>query len=223
MSEPISLKQVERKAFRLNFEDGLIDIQIGMVMLLLGAADRLGEVGFGIWGMLAAVVLAIAFQGLLALVKRAFILPRVGRIKFSPHRRRRVWTLHWIVLATVILSFALVMGVRFIARSNANLASSRTAIWVIVIFFAVVVLAIFAGMTYFLDEPRLLLHGVMIFFAVPAYFALQEYTEITSSLPYLVVGSIALVIGLTLLLRFLRKYPKPPAAPPILEVPNGSR
>lgn len=211
MSEPISLKQIERKAFRLNMADGLLDIQVGLVMLILGAAALLGEAGVGSWIMLIAIVVAVAVQGLLQVVRRNVSQPRAGRIKFGPARKRRIRTLAGIILAAVLISFLVVGGLHFAARNNDALSGSRVAVWSAVMFFAVLVLVIFAGMTYYLDEPRLMVHGLLIFAAVPAYFALQEYTDITAALPYMIVGSIATGMGIVLLVRFLKKYPKPPA------------
>lgn len=209
MSEQISLKQVERKTFRLIMSDGLVDIQIGLMMLILGAAALMGEAGVSSWILLIAVAVAVVAQGPLQLVRHYISQPRAGKIKFGPARKRRIRTLGWIVLTTVMISFLFVGGLHLAAPNIDVLSGSKVVIWSAVMFMAVLVLVVFTGMTYYLDEPRLMVHGLMIFAAIPAYFALQEYTDIAAALPYLVVGGIAIVMGIVLLVRFLKKYPKP--------------
>lgn len=222
MSQPNSLKQAERKAFSVTMEDGLLDIQIGLMLLLLGLAARLSEVGFGVWSFLIVGVLLVFVLAIMVLVKQRISSRRIGRVKFGSERRRRIRTVYWIVTAAVVLTFAIVVGGHFIAISNSGAANQLMTVWGIVIFFAVLVLMTFIGMTYFLDQPRLLLHGFLISLVIPTYFAVQEYTDITIALPYLVVGVFTVILGGVLLARFLRTHPLPPDASSPVKVPNDS-
>ena len=113
MSEPMSLKAAERKAFRLNFKDGMLEIQFGLTLLLLGIAGWLGKNGLGPWVFLVAIALAIVLGGAIVIIKRKISMPRMGRVKYGQARNRRVRSLHWIIFGVVILSILVVAGVPF--------------------------------------------------------------------------------------------------------------
>ena len=207
MSEPMSLKAAERKAFRLNFKDGMLEIQAGLTLLLLGTAGWLGKNGFGLWVFLAAIALAFVLGGAIVIIKRKISMPRMGRVKYGQARNRRVRILHWIIFGLVILSILVVAGVRILAKGGFEFSNQGAVVWAIVIFFSLTLLAVFSGMAYFFDVPRILVYAIIIGAIPVSYFALQEYTELDSMLPLWTVGIFLVILGLILFMRFIRAYP----------------
>ena len=207
MSKPMSLKAAERKAFRLNFKDGMLEIQAGLTLLLLGIAGWLGKKGLGPWVFLAAIALAIVFGGAIVVIKRKISMPRMGRVKYGQARNRRVRILHWIIFGLVILSILVVAGVRMLAKGGFEFSDQGAVVWAIVIFFSLTLLAVFSGMAYFCDVPRILVYAIIIGAIPVSYFALQEYTELDSMFPFWTVGIFLVILGLILFVRFIRAYP----------------
>ena len=90
MSEKLNLKELERKAWRSFFDDGLWDIYLGLLLALLGVSAFLDRLE-----LTEAVVMGI-YIGLLIVVmlgmwaaKRFITVPRLGRVKFGAERQKR--------------------------------------------------------------------------------------------------------------------------------------
>ena len=87
MTQPISLKAVERKAFRLMFDDGLWDIFLGCFFLMFVIAPFLSPYLEDFWSS----VVFLPFWGtvflVMFLVRKFVVTPRIGAMKFGPVRR----------------------------------------------------------------------------------------------------------------------------------------
>lgn len=84
--------RIERRAWAANFQDGLWDVFLGLLLLALGVYALLSDVGF-----VSDPVRFLIFVGLeavaivLPLVVRKYVTePRLGRVRYSPARRVRV-------------------------------------------------------------------------------------------------------------------------------------
>ena len=80
-------KDLERRAWRSVFQDGLWDIALGIMFLGVGLSTTLG-LGRG-WTYLeyaAAMALSIA---LIRIGKQRITLPRLGWVRFGPKAERR--------------------------------------------------------------------------------------------------------------------------------------
>jgi hypothetical protein len=153
MSEKLNLKELERKAWRSFFDDGLWDIYLGLLLGLMGISGLLDRSGLseswamGIYiGLLALVMLAFWAS------KRFITVPRIGLVKFGRARKvRRIKTA--LVLFTSVV-FGLVVlqvttAIKHGAVPNIPWGTLLPAIW------ALNMLVVFGLMGYFLDFQRL--------------------------------------------------------------------
>jgi hypothetical protein len=90
VSNRISLKETERKVFKSAFQDGLVDISIGSVILMFAIAPFLSPYLGDFWS--SAVFLpfwGIVFSGIW-LIRKYIVRPRAGTVKYGswPHTAR---------------------------------------------------------------------------------------------------------------------------------------
>lgn len=203
MSADIDLKQLERKAFRSTFQDGLWDIFLGLLLLILWAGPLFLDPIEPSWLRLAAraVVMAAAVLAFVA-GKRFITLPRLGRAKFGRARqekRRKTAAVYAVAVAAGILLWILAVA----AQRNATglgtfFRSSQT--WIGLGLALMVGLVIGLG-AYFMDFTRGYAHAVLYAGA----FAAAEV--LGTPLGFLIGGGIGALVGIIVLVRFLRVQP----------------
>ena len=206
MSQPINLKELELKAWRSVFQDGLWDIFLGLLLLAMAVWALLSDVGFSeSLGMAIFIGLEVLAMLVLWAGKKIVTVPRIGRVKFGLKRKTR---LNWV---RVILFISVLVGAGvFLAalamRSNRpewlNAAFFFPAAWMVN---AIVVFSLGA---YFLDFSRLYLIGVMYALPVPLDIMFRKFVDIDLSfIAFGIPAAVILIIGLVMLVRFLRDYP----------------
>jgi hypothetical protein len=187
MPEMSDLHHVERRAWRLYFQDGLWDIFLGLVFLGSGLRSLTGNLWYYL--LVAAGVLA------LILGKRWITLPRLGQIHFSPQRKKR-----GNVLRIVTLVGLLITAVIFVLLALDVDLSALPLSW----FFVFMVPGIFLLMAYMLDFTRLYGYAVL----VAVFTVLGEFVgNPQAAWAQIVAGLVPLTVGILLLIRFLRIYP----------------
>ena len=206
MSEKLNLKQIERKAWRSVFQDGLWDIYLGLLLLLMGSSDLLDQLPIG-----EAVRLGI-YLGLIAfilvgmwLAKTYITIPRIGRAQFGPAcqiRRKK---------AGLLLAGSVLLGVvLWMVASAVRGGFAEGLQWKVIfpIIYKVNMIVVFGLGAYFLDFERLYFIGVM--YALP--IILKEIGEEIWGIPFgywafAIPGLIVVAIGVVLLMRFIRENP----------------
>jgi hypothetical protein len=217
MSRDINLKELERKAWRSVFQDGLWDIYLGLLLMALAIYALLSKT------KLPEAQQMVIYIGLMALSmlvlwagKRFITLPRMGRVKFGPRgktRRRKAAVL----LAISVLVGALVSIVTSLGLKG-NLSDGLPLHLVVPAAWALNMLVLFSLGAYFLDYDRLYLIGVLYALAVPLLIWLDEFAGIKLGFIALAVpAGIILIVGLVVLVRFLRDYPLPAEETPPAE------
>lgn len=208
MEKLLNLKEIERRAFRSTFQDGLWDIYLGLLLLAMAIGALLSDLG----ATPSPLVRQLIYVGLIALSvlvlwrgKKVITIPRMGLIKFGPRRRKKLGKV------TIVLGISVLLGLFcFVVAANLRdnppewLKFGFPAVW------AVNCLVVFSLMAYFLDFPRLYFYGVL--YAVPLTLDSVLKRGIGSDLTFIAFGIPALVIlsiGVGLLVRFLRRYPVP--------------
>ncbi|MFX1479961.1 MAG: hypothetical protein ACFFCI_17725 [Promethearchaeota archaeon] len=206
MSDSIDLEEVEKKAWRSTFEDGLLDIYFGILHLNLGIGiifnDILSE------SLSIIILLTIMGLGLLffLLGKKFISQPRLGRAKFG--RKRTTRKLKTIAILTV--NFLIILIIFLVGVLNPNFKSKLPGylnglfmgllfvtfplsfVAYILQFNRLYIIAILIGISFFLDELFALL-------LVPEPF--------DSVLAFGITSVIILSMGIFVFIRFLRKYP----------------
>lgn len=195
------LKKIETNSFRLLFlSDGLIDIYLGLALIpyiVWIYSDWAGSM------ILNGAVFLLLYPPLVYIKKRV-IMPRVGMIKPGHMRRRKN---KFLVLATVlcvVLTIGLVLFT-ILAGEAANrlIAGIPLAFWA----FGLATITAAIVVAWLLDWPRVILYGSLVAVTIPmdAMYFLRSGRIPLTVIPMLVmVGT-----GVFLLIRFLRRYPKP--------------
>ena len=209
MSEKISLKELEQKAWKSFFQDGLWEIYLGL--LLLGMDYRLPSRLLGLppqssWGTVVGLVWMALAMLLLWAGKRFVTTPRIGRVTFGPRRKTRIRKVTLILTLSVLVGLITFAVAAIVFR---NPGSGGTLAYIIPTVWALKVVIVFSLGAYFLDFNRLYLIGILYAVAIPGEMLLSTWTgvELMGSLAFVVPAGVILLIGATVFVRFLRDYP----------------
>jgi hypothetical protein len=203
MSEEINLKELEKKAWRSTFKDGIFEIYFGILHLSLTLGivlDALLPIPYD-----SILIFSIIGCGLIFFLigKKYISQPRLGKVKFGRTRIARkaktiaVLTVNFIILLVILLVvpqlsvelpgylYGLIMGLLFFTLPLCFVAYFLQ-------FKRLYLIAILVGLSYFLDEIfRLML--------IPEPF--------NSLLAFGIVSMIIISIGIVVFIRFLKNYP----------------
>ena len=100
MNADIDLKKIEKKSWTVYFQDGLWDIYMGMLMLVIGINIFIDNEWFT-WLMIAPILLII-------LGKRFITTPRLGRVRFGSERQKKRIAVFIVIALAVICGIVLV-------------------------------------------------------------------------------------------------------------------
>ena len=213
MSENINLRELERKAWRSVFEDGLYDIFLGLLLLHMGFVYYLSRIETTFLGRtsLNLGIYLVLYLGLWV-GKHYITLPRIGRVKFGKRRKSRLRTVTVITFLVVLLTFSLTLaGIAFKNQPDGSMGWSLLAPILLGTWFV-----LFFGLAgYFLEYHRLYLVGVL--YALPE-IVMTYSNELLGINPgylaWLLPAAVILIIGAIHLARFVRDHPVP-------QIPNS--
>jgi len=191
MVEEISLKEIQRKVYMSLFEDGLWDIFLGLFILGWGLAI-LTE---------AAYLPGLSFIGIYFVmwgVKKWLTYPRIGYVRFSATSRRRI-TARFLILGVGVL----LVGVMAAVLWGIGTRPQWLADYFPLIFNGILA-AIVCFVAYWARVNRFYLYAALIFLGAVFHLWLGVRWEFG----FIGAGSIIVLIGLVILIIFLRKYPK---------------
>ena len=191
MVEDISLKEIQRKVYMTFFQDGLWDIFLGLFILGWGLAiltdlaylPGVTFIGlyFAIWG-----------------VKKRLTYPRIGYARFSATSRRRVTT-RFIILGVAVLLVGVMVAVLWGIRARPQWLADYFPL-----IFNGILAAIVCFIGYWARAKRFYGYAVLIFLGAVFHLWLGVQWEFG----FIGAGGIILLIGLGVLIIFLRRYPK---------------
>ena len=196
------LKSIERKAFRAFFNDGLLEMLIGIQLLSIVVGDILDVIGVSFrWNCLA---IAVAFA-VFIWAKNWVTRPRIGRVVFGEKRRKNRRRLQ-ILIILYLLTLGILLAV-WIGRGPSDPISGFGAMAgqaaEAFLFFTLP----FGVMAWYLADLWLLIPALL-------GFSNEVFRDMLPK-PWIAmltcgIGGAALVIvGLFLFARFIRKYPQP--------------
>ena len=197
MTQDVDLKQIERKAWSSYFHDGLTDLYGGFILLGLGLAMLTDQ----IWW------LALMLVGTAALwARKRITYSRMGYVRFSPQREAR--TKRSRIAAGIAVAGTMLLGVILFALLWTNGLPQWLDAWLadyFLVAFAVMVGAIIALGAYLAGVARFYAYAVLVF----AAFAVSQWLNTPDGLPVTIAAGLIVLCGLAVLIRFLRKYPRP--------------
>lgn len=213
MSQQIDLKELERQVYRSNFQDGLWDIFLGLLLLQMVGAILYRQGWSPLWILLVmAGYVGLGVVGFKA-AKKYVILPRMGLVHFGPERDKKKKKLSLVlslsILAGVIVLAALLLIYNFVVNNPAPAVPQYG--WLIFsgVFLAVSVIAA-SVIGYLTDFPRAVLYGWFFGLAFPLNIWLDNQFGITFPLATVLFAAIMIAIGLILFVRFLQRHPLSP-------------
>jgi hypothetical protein len=191
MVSDTNLKEIQRKVYMSFFQDGLWDIFLGLFILGWGLTILTGApylpgvffigIYFTIWG-----------------VKKWLTYPRIGYVRFSATSRRRI-TARFLVLLTVVLLLGIIAGLAW----GIGTRPEWLADYFPLIFNAMLAAIVCFG-AYWARVNRFYLHAALIFLGA----VFQLWLGIPWEFGFIGAGGIIVLIGLGILINFLRKYPR---------------
>ena len=210
MSNTLDLKQIERRAFRSTYQDGLLDIQMGAIVTAMAFFLYRPANGYSPLNIIEMVLIFAVVFGLYWIGKKYITIPRLGQVRFGQIRHEKKKTLA-IILGVIVLLQAAVVGLTAAGWANPSLGAKLfglTASADLGRLVVAVVGAFFVGpsmlvMAYFNDFPR----G----YYIAVLMALAVFLMIWINQPVYpaVIGALIIIPGVVLLIRFLLKYPLP--------------
>lgn len=207
----MDLKALEKKVFKSNFEDGLWDIYLGMLLLQISLSTFLYTLDIGpLWILLILVLfVGLVFAAFWA-AKKYIIMPRMGVVNFSKERQKKKKKVSLILSLSVLFGvfvFGLTMGLYWLAANDVTSDWVQYG-WVIPFgLFLVNAVVVFSLIGYYYDYSRAYLYGWFYGLAYPLNIALDELFGIRFPLFSLLFSTIMVGIGLVLFIRFMRTHP----------------
>ena len=188
------LGRIEHKVYLSYYQDGLLDILIGLFIL---------GFGMGMADLPAFIPSTLLTMSILCFwpARRFISYPRIGYVTFSPERRakekKKLAALVILCIAPLMVSIIIMKG----------FPSSEWAIWLKRhdVLFGEVILAVLVSIGAILyGVKRLYVYAGLTMMVFAAHYLLKT----PSHLFFITLGIVILVSGIVMLIRFLRKYPR---------------
>jgi hypothetical protein len=207
----LDLHDIERRSWRAMLQGGLVEIMFGGMMFAGATSYLISDLGASSAASTATLIgLHAAALLLMFWMRRRYVLPRVGRAKFSPNRIRRLRGLR-ILLAVCVLVTATLVALTVLANRTGTSLLGPVSAAPIVAVVAVIVLVPLGALAVFMNYPRFLLLGGLIVgaeavLAILGHFGPPPHDR---TLVFGIAGVISLALGLTTFVRFMRRVPRP--------------
>ena len=212
MSQKISLKEAERKAFRTTYNDGLWDIFLGCFFLIFVIAPFLSTSLGDFWS--SAVF--VPFWGLvflvIRLIRKHVVTPRVGVVSLGLARKTKLAKFTVVMLAVNVIAFILGLVAAFGFGKAPGQIYSITLGMIVLIGFSIA--------AYFLDFNRLYAYGLLVGVSplVGEWLWTQGYaTHHGFPITFGTAAGIMILVGLSVFVRLLRDHPVPQEGIPFEE------
>jgi hypothetical protein len=210
MSTQLDLKEIERKAFRSTYEDGLRDIYFGLIVICMSIFIYRPASGYSPMNIILALLAMSVAYSLFWAGKKYITLPRMGQVRFGDIRRKKKTTMV-IFLSFVVLVQLIILGLTTLgwlipevgARVSGFLKSQDLMDLTVALIGSLFVVSGMTLTVYFSDFPR----GYFI----AAMMALAVFLMIYLNQPVypILIGALMIIPGAVLFFRFLKKYPLP--------------
>jgi hypothetical protein len=194
------------------FQDGIWDMQIGGMIVLFSfypLTRRLLGPGWNlvlIFGLMAVLLI------LGTTLKRTVSNPRIGLVKYGKSQKSKLLRMRLIIFGIFLVTSALAIALITQVYRGPNWGPN-TPEWLRLlsmdIVFGLFAVAIFSLVSGIFRIWRPFIYGLLLGGSLVATGALSVYGGPEFNYPFAIAGGIILVIGLGLLLRFVRTYQIP--------------
>jgi hypothetical protein len=202
ISQEINLKELEKKAWTAYFDDGILDITVGLFVLAFGIGMTTG------YTYLTALSWMVIF--FFAAAKKSITLPRVGLVKFSPEREERMkkeksfFIVFFTITAFIGLGF-------FVALTTGIPQSIKTIIGeMALVSYELIIVAGLCLLAYWKEIRRFYVYGAFALVVIVSGFFLEMpegHQFFAAAYHFLAIGTVMLFVGFVILARFFKRYP----------------
>ncbi|MBN1786577.1 MAG: hypothetical protein JW825_06300 [Candidatus Methanofastidiosa archaeon] len=199
MKDILNLGAVEKSAVKSQYEDGILDIFLGTLLIIFGIFIVLDMNDETYSTMVFILLEALAILSLV-FAKRMITVPRIGKVKLSLRRSSRS------LKVTLVLAISVLSGLVLMTLVSIGINS----IGLIAIFWATNCILVFFLMAYFLDHDGFYVVGIMYAISLSSLEIVNGYIG-TYSYDYLhmfIPGMVVVIYGMVQLRAFLKKYDK---------------
>jgi hypothetical protein len=205
MSNPAGIE--DKHTIINNYQDGLTDLLLGLILMVLGAAPVLEffKPLSGLWEMLLFLIAFILYLSGVYFIK----LPRFANLNLQSRKRGHFSTLLIYIFIFLILGLVTAQyfasHLHFRAARNVTLLWLTPALWVFLFGVSLCLLA------YYLNVNRFYLYAFFYAISNPTQFGLR-LNRVPLALTYngyYIPALVIIVIGSVYLLRFIHRAPLP--------------
>ena len=207
MNSQLSLKEAEKKAFSSFFQDGIWDLYLGILLIGFALGIVLSNSKLPkIWIYLILIVYNFGFCGAFYLSKKYITSPRMGIIRYGTTRKKKLKIVSLVLTMSVLFGAVVFIFTLLTTKSAWTYGISFDLLLPLV--WLVNAVVVFSLMAYFMDYPCFYLYG--FFFGLPLSVdtILKYYFGLRLLIPlFIFPGLILVIIGVRLLVKFLKTYP----------------
>lgn len=207
MAENLDLKKIEKNILKTAQKHGFIDMLFGFLFLGIGFFPFFyyslpSPYKYFLWNVIVVFICLVSTL----YVNKYVIQPRTGVVKpgsFQKSIRKKVF-----IVVSIQIVIQLTIIILLFTGSGYGAKVLDMIIMLIIGLFGVTTFAI---MGYLMKFPRLYLIGLLIWLAYFINVLLYDSMNygIRSLLTFGIIGGVIFLMGLTIFIRFLKKYPLP--------------
>lgn len=208
MKAKMDLKEIEKKAFRSTYQDGIWDIFYGLIVICMTFFLYHPPSGYSPSNIFLMLVSMLGSYGFFWAGKKWITTPRLGQVVFGDIRKRKRKKMVIVLIVLIALQAAVVgittlgwLNPAFAAKLNQILDQTDSGLLVVA---SIGMLTVGSGMlvmVYFTDFGRGYYIAVLMAAAVFLMILLNR------PLYPVLIGTVIILPGIVLLVRFIRRYP----------------
>jgi hypothetical protein len=200
MTTNLDLKQIEKRAFRSTYQDGLWDIYYGLIVIFMSIFIYRPESGYQALNIFLALAgIAISYF-LFSAGKKYLTIPRLGQVVFGEMRRNKKKILAIILAGFVFVQVVLVV-LTAVGWFSRMIAPFNDSLMIVSLLGSLIVGSGMLVSTYFSDFQRGYYISLLMALAVFCMIYLNK------PLIPILIGLVIILPGLVLLFSFLKRYP----------------
>ena len=208
MSQDLDLKALERKAFRSTYQDGLWDINLGLIVIGMAIFVSRPDEGYSALNLLWLVVTCLVANLIFWAGKKFITVPRMGQVRFGEIRKQKARTLAIIMAVFVLVQSGIVL-LTALSWMNPDLGAKVSSVLNAGNMERLVVAAVgslFVGPSFILIAY---FNDFLRGYYIAILMALAVFLMILFNQPIypLILGGLIIAPGLVLFVQFLRQYP----------------
>ncbi len=209
MAKPVSLKSIEKQAFRIKFTDGLWEVLGGCFTLIFALAPVLSETMGDFWSsMIFLPFWIVGYWGILQL-RRRIVTPRLGNVKFGAIRRKKVQAFSIIMAGTNLVLMALGI-LSFLSLSSSRGGESAGLSDLYPMFLGALIGLALVIAAWLLDYPRLFIYGALFLIAPPMGEYLSSHVGASHHgfpIVFGVISAVMILGGMLSFIKMINNYP----------------